>query len=369
MKRVAPVLALALVAAACAGSTASESSPADGQAGQAGAVSVPEPDPAVVDSIDEPEGDGTDRTVSTDAETSEPPVDTEPVGTDPAVTDPAVTDPPVATAPPAPVATSGIAAVYGGSGAVGDPWVPLGWWDGSTWQRAGFDEVGTFIDPPPGAVDTMSISSLDLPDGPGSVITGLAIGPNQLYCVGDESGPVVELSEDVPNAEVSLGYDVIGVTADWPLHPRPVRQAGLEAPIYAEVGTSLFSATPTADQGTVAQVVRADLDGDGVEEVLVTYELITEPNFGALNDFTGVYARYPREDGSVVDEFLASYVLPAPTDFPTVGRFTIAAVADLNGDGVMEVVLRDTFWESAGISVWALEDGRLNEVMAGGCGV
>jgi hypothetical protein len=358
MKRVAPLLALALVAAACGGTTTTESSSAGGQGGEA---SVPDSDPAVV---------------STEAESSEPPVETQPVATEPVATepvgtDPAVTEPPADTTAPAPepTATTGIAAIYGGSGTVGSPWTPLGWWDGATWQRAGFNDDDTFTDPPPGVVDTMSISSVDLPDGPTSVITGLAIGPNETYCVGDESGPVVELTQDLPDTPVSLGYDAIGVTADWPLHPRPVRQAGIEVPIYAEVGANLFSEAPTADQGTVAQVVRADLDGDGIEEVLVTYELITEPNFGALNDFTGVYARYPNEDGTVVDEFLTSYVLADPIDFPTVGRFTIAAVADLNGDGVMEVVLRDAFWESAGMSVWALEDGRLNEVMSGGCGV
>ncbi|MFT4656141.1 MAG: hypothetical protein ACI8V4_000301 [Ilumatobacter sp.] len=346
MKRVVPVLAFVLVAAACAGCT-SESSSTNVSPDQAGAAAATEPDLPVVEPIDE--GGGSD-------------------GVDPTVADPPVsTDPPVETVPPAP--TSGIAAIYGGSGTAGFPWAPLGWWDGSAWQRSGFDELGNFINPPPGLVDTMSISSLDLPDGPDSVITGLAIGPNQTFCVGEETGPVVELSEDLGTTEVSLGFDVIGVTADWPLHPRPVRQVGIEAPIYAEVGTALFSEAPTADQGTVVQVVRADLDGDGVEEVLVTYELVTGPNLGVLNDFTGVYVRYPTAAGTVVDEFLTSYVLPDPADYPTVGRFTIAAVADLNGDGVMEVVLRNRFWESAGISVWAMEDGRLIEVMGGGCGL
>ena len=75
-------------------------------------------------------------------------------------------------------------------------------------------------------------------------------------------------------------------------------------------------------------------------------------------------------DGSVVDELLAAYLMEDPVDFPTVGRYTIAAVADLNGDGVMEVMIRERFWESGGMSVYALDGGRLVLVGGGGslCG-
>lgn len=140
----------------------------------------------------------------------------------------------------------------------------------------------------------MSLTSLDLPDGPGAVVSGLSLGPEQPYCVGDEAGPLIAEVPTIPDAPVSLGYDAVAITADWPLQPWPVRQIGLENPEYPEIGVAFFADTPTASEGSVVQAVRVDLDGDGVEEVLVTYERITEPNFGAENDFTGVYVRYRR---------------------------------------------------------------------------
>ncbi|MEM9746205.1 MAG: hypothetical protein AAF945_05885, partial [Actinomycetota bacterium] len=86
-----------------------------------------------------------------------------------------------------------------------------------------------------------------------------------------------------------------------------------------------------------------------------------------------VYVRVPAADGSVDDRLVSWYVSQDPeameSPFPTPGRTTVAAVADLNGDGVMEVALRDLFWEYGGISVYAFTDGRLERVMSGGCGV
>jgi len=82
-----------------------------------------------------------------------------------------------------------------------------------------------------------------------------------------------------------------------------------------------------------------------------------------------VYARYPSADGSVDDELLASFISMEPVDFPTPGRYTLAAVADINGDGVMEVMVRERFWEAGGMQIFSLIDGRLTRVAGGGCAI
>ena len=360
MRRLAPILLIGLLVAC--GTTESGGGDSDGQAGQAGGTDVPT----------------TDTTPSTDAPPATEPSGTEPPPTEPPPTEPPATEPPATepsgTEPPPPgpptvgAPTSQTAVFYAGSGP-DIPWVPLGWWDGAGWNEIEQTDDFLLLPPPAPDISSVSLTSLDLPDGPGAVVSGLALGPEQPYCIGDEAGPLIAEAPTIPDTPVSLGYDAVAVTADWPLQPRPVRQIGLENPEYAEIGAAFFVETPTASEGSVVQAVRVDLDGDGVEEVLVTYERITEPNFGAENDFTGVYVRYPSADGSVDDELLAAYVMEDPTDFPTVGRFTLAAVADLNGDGVMEVMVRERFWESGGMSVYALDAGRLTRIGGGGCGV
>lgn len=370
MNKYLALAAVPLVVAACGSSTTTN----DGAIpGVDDGVTETTADPSATPDATAPESTALETT-SPDATTPEAtdPGDTSPDEAPETTTAPA----PETTAAPAPETTvaptveptTQVAAVYGGGGD-GIPWAPLAWWDGSAWNEAGYVDDGSFVSPPASAIADVSVTSLDLPDGPGQVITGLALGPNDFYCIGDEVGPTIDLGVALPETPVSLGFDAIAVTADWPLQPRPVSQIGADSPIYQEVGASLMSGTPTAALGTVAQVVRADLDANGIEEVLVTYEYITEPGFGAENDFTSIYLRVPAADGSVSDRLVLEYVLGDPTDFPTVGRFTIAAVADLNGDGVMEVALRDMFWESAGISIWEFRDGSLVRLGGGGCGV
>ncbi len=355
MHRLAPFL-FAGILAAC-GTTESGGGDTAGDSGEAGGT-------AGETSIAEAT---TTDTAATDAAATDPPV-TEPPATELPATDPPTAEPPATEPPATGTPTDRTAVFYAGSGAE-TPWVPLGWWDGAAWNEIGVNDDFSLIPPPAPDIATVAVTSLDLPDGPDAVVTGLALGPEQPYCVGDEAGPLIPGVPPIPDTPVSLGYDAVAVTADWPVQPREVRQVGLENPEYAAIGEAFFDGTPTAAEGAVVQAVRVDLDGDGIEEVLVTYERITEPNFGAENDFTGVYVRYPSADGSVVDELLAAYVMEEPVDFPTVGRFTIAAVADLNGDGVMEVLVRERFWESGAMSVYALDEGRLVRIGGGGCGV
>jgi hypothetical protein len=56
-------------------------------------------------------------------------------------------------------------------------------------------------------------------------------------------------------------------------------------------------------------------------------------------------------------------------DAPSPDRSRVIAIADLNGDGTMEVAIGSVYWESAGVSVYEFAGGALHEVMSSGCGV
>ncbi len=342
-----------LLLAACAGSTDSP-----GALPGAGTTAVPA-------STEAPEGGG----ASVPATEAPDPAATAPPASEPPATGPPETDVPVpVTDPPAPVTSEPTAAttvVYAGSGS-GGAWPALATWDGAAWQEADFDAEGNELAPLPSDFAAVSVASLGL-DAP---LTGLAYGANDFVCVDDRMGPQLDLPVVVGEIPGARGYDAVAVATDWDIQPRSVDQVGLDAVEYQAIGESIVGAAGIdGSGGDVVQVIRADLDGNGVEEVLVTFEKITEGGFGTPGDFSIVFARYPTSAGDVVDAVVFEHYPGTPTDFPTMGDAGVIAVADLNGDAVMEVVVRSSFWESAVVELYSFTGGSLGVVATTGCGL
>ncbi len=344
--------ACVIVLAACGGSTDS-SAPVPGLETTIGSDV---PDTIEPSETREPAG------TSTEVPATDPPDIASPPSTDVPATDPS------ATAPPAPVTSAPTAAttvVYVGS-SVGGAWAALATWDGFAWQEADFDDDGEALTPPPSDFATVSVASLGLA-GP---LTGLAYGPDDFVCVDDRTGPTLDLPAAVGEISAGMGYDVVATATDWDIQPRPVSQVGVDAVDYQTIGES-FAAAGGVDGsvGDVVQVIRADLDGDGIDEVLVTFEKITVEGFGTVGDFSIVYLRHPNAAGDVVDSVVFEHYPAEPTDFPTMGEAGVIAVADLNGDAVMEVVLRSSYWETGLAELFSFTGGNLVEAAAAGCGL
>lgn len=350
-----PVLAIAcvLVLAACSGST-------DSSTALPGADTTTAPVSTAVSASSEPVVPVTEAPAVDLADTSPP--DTDP---------PATTTVPVivpATDAPAPVISAPTAAttvVYAGND-FGGGWPALAAWDGSTWQQADFDAEGNELVPPASDFDTVSVASLGL-DVP---LTDVGYGATDFVCVDDRMGPTLDLPVTVGEIAGGRGYNSVAVATAWDIQPRPVDQVGLDVVEYQAIGESITAAAGVdGSGGDVVQALRADLDGNGVEEVIVTFEKITEGGFGTPGDFSVVFARYPTAAGDVVDDVLFEHYPVPPTDFPTMGSGGVIAVADLNGDAVMEVVLRSSFWESSVVEMFSFTGGSLVSVAGTGCGL
>jgi hypothetical protein len=266
------------------------------------------------------------------------------------------------------VASEATSIVYASSGAEW-AWLPVGWWDGTDWGSVDWPSSDTML--PATEFETVSVASLDLEQGP---LQGRTDFGSALYgCIDIESIPSITFPLDLPPPEESAwwGYRATGVTdADWDLQPRPVRPVGLDDPEYQQLGESMARELGAVDptSGDVVQVVRADLDGNGIEEVLVTFEHVTDRGMGAAGDFSLVIARSPNADGTVVDRVLFSHVVPDPMDFPQPDYSRVITVADLNGDGSMEVTIGTVYWEGIGVAIHEFREGALHQVMTSGCG-
>ena len=247
-------------------------------------------------------------------------------------------------------------------GADGAGWLFLGAWQRDQWQEAA-DPSGDPIRPGVEAGTPFTVSNL-------AGETSAALGANVEACFDERIGPEIDVAVTRPDPP-GFGYNAVAVIEQaWPLKPRPVAVTASAPDAYRALGEAAFSGEPVdASQGAIEQVVVADLDGDGDDEALTAFEFV-QPSIGpgAPGDLAALLVI--DVDTRAAETLLLSAVdedVDAET-FPLIERYRVLDVADLNGDGRMEVLVHAWYYEGASVLVYTYDGSELTEVLAAGCG-
>ncbi len=242
-------------------------------------------------------------------------------------------------------------------------WLSLGSWQVDHWASA-FDDDGEPITPSIGGEPTFTITGLGFPELSGTV------GPNGEACFDGREGPSIDATVPPPEPP-GFGYSAVALPSSWPLRPRPVAQVSGGVPAYQQLGEDAFAEEQVdASLGSVRQIVVADLDGDGDDEAIVGFERIENTDVpGSAGDLAAmllvdttsrssktISSNNVEGDGSEEDFF------------PIIERYRVLDVADLNGDGRMEVVIHSWYYEGASVTVYEYDGTSLTDVLATGCG-
>ncbi|WP_407568626.1 FG-GAP repeat domain-containing protein [Deinococcus altitudinis] len=169
------------------------------------------------------------------------------------------------------------------------------------------------------------------------------------------------------------------------VRPRPVESLPTQNAVYRElVRTALVGRGLRVPTVVVDSVTRTDLDGDGTSEVIIgashfrsqTGGMFAPPPRAEAGDYSLLLLRWVK-NGQVQTTVLAQNVFTTtPTQAQLEGgggqvptRFGLAGVADLNGDGRMELVVQDAYYEGEGAAVleWSPVAG-VKERLSEGCG-
>lgn len=184
---------------------------------------------------------------------------------------------------------------------------------------------------------------------------------------------------------------LLTIACQWDVQPRLPEPLPLNSQVYRDiVKRFLASQGLNIEQPVLSQLFRIDLEGDGVDEVLVCAQNIAvrgEACFEAdkpLAKGTGlpgaaqpgaysVLLLRKLADGKVAELPLHVFVsskgsAPVDDDWtpPVVGRFY--QTADLNGDGVLEIIAGTAFYEGYNYRVFEVKGGNVRQVLSCGAG-
>lgn len=237
----------------------------------------------------------------------------------------------------------------------------LGWWDGSAWVQV---DENTAL-PVSGGEDYQIalLGSEGVLQGGPQTNTGCdVVVPDGLPSILLSDEEALSTAIDDGSSEARFVYGV-AISAPWDLTPRPVEPAQA-VPEFEDDAVGLLEelAYPT-ETVQLRQMLNVDIDGDGTVETLVVAEETELANQNS-DVYSIVFVTGSGLDPAVIE---SSVIPPTDTGFPA--SFRISAVADLNGDGTMEVVLDGEAWENSWVGIYELTPAGFVPRIGAGCGV
>ncbi len=157
---------------------------------------------------------------------------------------------------------------------------------------------------------------------------------------------------------------------------RPVSELSASQPVYrAEVMKWLRAHGLKNPSVNIVKIWRADLDGDGTNEVLISAVRHQgkagpvgnmSPNATA-GDYSVLLLRRVTKKG-VQTVAMDSQIYPQAKTFSAPTIHELMSLLDLNGDGRLEIVVRGRYYEGDWTSVYEYLNGAAREVIGAGCG-
>jgi len=169
---------------------------------------------------------------------------------------------------------------------------------------------------------------------------------------------------------------LVAVGGPWNAMPRALKITSTEQRVYQEATAEILKGQGIANpKVNLTQVLRVDLDGDGVEEVLVSatnYERFKPgggltPNARA-GDYSLVFLRRLVQ-GKVVTSIITGEYYPKAKEFNAPAEHRVIGVLDLNGDGILEIVVSGRYYEGDWVDAYRVEGAKVIKLFSMGCGL
>lgn len=162
----------------------------------------------------------------------------------------------------------------------------------------------------------------------------------------------------------------VAVVVTWDAAPRLAQSLPVETAGYEEAVAALLTENGLANpQVQIDSVLRVDIEGDGVDEVLIAASRLsggTSTPAVAAGDYALLVLRKV-SNGSVTTVPLALDVYAEGNDLAYPFRYGVLGLLDLDGDGQLEIVVEAERYEGRRVIVFDSTAAGLQAVLQEGC--
>lgn len=163
----------------------------------------------------------------------------------------------------------------------------------------------------------------------------------------------------------------VALVSRWEAAPRQPQPLPLDTAVYHEAVAGLLQAQGIAEPDVqLTSIDKIDLEGDGVDEVLITASRLTGLGNGlptaAAGDYSLAILRKVVDD-TIITIPLAMKLFPEAIELANPVQYNILALLDLNGNGTLEIVLEGLYYEGRFVTVYESTNQEVQAVLTTGC--
>ncbi len=152
--------------------------------------------------------------------------------------------------------------------------------------------------------------------------------------------------------------------------PRRVQTLSNKNRLYQAVVNGFLEKNGIMVPGRITRIVRVDLDGDGMKEVIIqasSRDNVTDGGMSGMkpNDYSLVLLRY--ENKGKAGEIPLMFDHPSAESLNYMNK--IEAIADFDGDGTMEMVVSSSYYEGESATLFRFRGTKVIKLVEMGDGV
>ena len=171
-------------------------------------------------------------------------------------------------------------------------------------------------------------------------------------------------------SSVVMPEPIVGVASGWITEKRGTTDLSTDDPAYIQAVTQWFQSQGNSPAEIhVTRILQADIEGDGVDEVLlsVSYFKDASGHMTETGDYSIVLMRRVIGNNVLTIPLVKEYYVSntPETSFPN--TYSLADALDLNRDGTLEVIVGVSRWEGLGAIVYRVDGQNVREVMRAIC--